>query len=82
MLGCTIITYFCLPETKGRSPAELDIMFEAGLPARKFKGTLTLRIETASSGYYKLNPRVKAMYATFQSTPLPARRNLFLSILR
>ncbi|KAK5044917.1 hypothetical protein LTR84_010289 [Exophiala bonariae] len=38
MVGCIIITYFCLPETKGRTPAELDEMFEAKLPARKFKG--------------------------------------------
>jgi len=26
------------PETKGRSPAELDYMFEHRLPARQFKG--------------------------------------------
>lgn len=41
MVGCIIITYFYLPETKGRSPAELDEMFEAKLPARKFKGYLS-----------------------------------------
>jgi hypothetical protein len=38
MVGCIIVTYFCLPETKGRTPAELDEMLEARLPARKFKG--------------------------------------------
>ncbi|KAH7121831.1 general substrate transporter [Dactylonectria estremocensis] len=38
MVGCIIVTYFYLPETKGRTPAELDEMFEARLPARKFKG--------------------------------------------
>jgi len=32
-----IVTYFHLPESKGRSPAELDEMFEARIPARKFK---------------------------------------------
>ena len=37
MLGCTIIIYFYLPETKGRSPAEIDEMFEARVPARKWK---------------------------------------------
>lgn len=37
MVGCIIVTYFCLPETKGRSAAELDEMFEAKIPARKFK---------------------------------------------
>lgn len=38
MLGCIIVTYFYLPETKGRAPAELDEMFNAGVPARQFKG--------------------------------------------
>ncbi|ENH69193.1 High-affinity glucose transporter RGT2 [Fusarium oxysporum f. sp. cubense race 1] len=37
MAGCIIITYLYLPETKGRTPAELDAMFEARVPARKFK---------------------------------------------
>jgi hypothetical protein len=36
MLGCIIVTYFCFPETKGRTPAELDEMFEARIPARQF----------------------------------------------
>ncbi|KAH8691541.1 general substrate transporter [Talaromyces proteolyticus] len=38
MLGCIIITYFCLPETKGRSPAELDEMFNARVSTRNFRG--------------------------------------------
>lgn len=33
----TVWCYFRLPETKGRTYEELDIMFEAGIPARKFK---------------------------------------------
>lgn len=37
---CIVITYFYLPETKGRSPAELDVMFAARIPARQFKGKL------------------------------------------
>ncbi|KAG5813399.1 hypothetical protein H9Q74_012721 [Fusarium xylarioides] len=37
MAGCMIITYLYLPETKGRTPAELDAMFEARVPARKSK---------------------------------------------
>lgn len=32
-----IITFFYFPEVKGRAPAELDEMFGAALPARKFK---------------------------------------------
>lgn len=35
---CIVVTFFCLPETKGRSPAELDAMFAAKIPARQFKG--------------------------------------------
>ncbi|EUC40390.1 hypothetical protein COCMIDRAFT_9724 [Bipolaris oryzae ATCC 44560] len=37
MLGCIVVTFFWFPETKGRTPAELDEMFEARIPARQFK---------------------------------------------
>ncbi|KAL2062343.1 hypothetical protein VTL71DRAFT_6609 [Oculimacula yallundae] len=37
MLIATITVFFFLPETKGRSAAELDEMFEAGVSAWKFK---------------------------------------------
>ncbi|KAH8716788.1 general substrate transporter [Phaeosphaeriaceae sp. PMI808] len=37
MFGCCFVTFFWFPETKGRTPAELDEMFEARVPARKFK---------------------------------------------
>ena len=33
----TIWSYFCLPETKGRTPEQLDYLFEMVTPARKFK---------------------------------------------
>jgi len=33
--------YFYMPETKGRTPAEIDEMFEAGISARKFSSTRT-----------------------------------------
>lgn len=33
--------YFCLPEMKGRNYAELQEMFQAGVPARKFKTYVT-----------------------------------------
>jgi SP family general alpha glucoside:H+ symporter-like MFS transporter len=32
-------SYFRLPEPKGRSYGELDILFEEKVPARKFKST-------------------------------------------
>ncbi len=35
-----MVTYFCLPETRGRSAAELDEMFEAKVPARRFKSEI------------------------------------------
>lgn len=38
-LICAIICFFTLPEPKGRSYAELDILFEMKVPARKFKST-------------------------------------------
>jgi SP family general alpha glucoside:H+ symporter-like MFS transporter len=38
-LICIIYIYFRLPEPKGRSYAELDMLFEMKVPARKFKTT-------------------------------------------
>ncbi|OJJ45236.1 hypothetical protein ASPZODRAFT_143882 [Penicilliopsis zonata CBS 506.65] len=38
-LLCFIWTYFRLPEPKGRTYAELDLLFEQKVPARKFKTT-------------------------------------------
>ncbi|KAK1753816.1 alpha-glucosides permease MPH3-like protein 3 [Echria macrotheca] len=35
-LAGVVITYFCVPEMKGRTPAEIDRMFELGLSAREF----------------------------------------------
>lgn len=36
---CLCWTYFRLPEPKGRTYAELDILFDRGISARKFKET-------------------------------------------
>ncbi|PQE09593.1 MFS alpha-glucoside transporter protein [Rutstroemia sp. NJR-2017a WRK4] len=36
---CIIYTYFRVPEPKGRSFAELDLLFEKGVSARKFAST-------------------------------------------
>ncbi|KAL1967138.1 hypothetical protein VTN77DRAFT_3429 [Rasamsonia byssochlamydoides] len=36
---CIIYTYFRVPEPKGRSFAELDLLFERGVSARKFAST-------------------------------------------
>lgn len=35
-LLCIVYTYFRLPETKGFTFAEIDRLFEQGVPARKF----------------------------------------------
>ena len=37
--GCLVWTYFRLPEPKGRTYGELDILFEQRVPARKFAET-------------------------------------------
>jgi MFS transporter, SP family, general alpha glucoside:H+ symporter len=39
-LLCFVWTYFRLPEPKGRTYAELDLLFERKVPARKFKETI------------------------------------------
>lgn len=36
---CTVYTYFRVPEPRGRSFAELDMLFEKGVSARKFEST-------------------------------------------
>ena len=36
---CLVLAYFFLPEMKGRSYREIDIMFKRKIPARKWKGT-------------------------------------------
>ena len=36
---CIVYTYFRVPEPRGRSFAELDLLFERGVPARKFAST-------------------------------------------
>lgn len=42
MATCAVVyTYFCVPETKGRSLEELDELFEKHVPARKFSSTET-----------------------------------------
>lgn len=41
MLLSVLIVFFFLPETKGRSAAEIDEMFEAGVPAREFSSKHT-----------------------------------------
>jgi SP family general alpha glucoside:H+ symporter-like MFS transporter len=37
---CAVWTYFRLPEPKGRTYGELDVLFESGVSARKFKTTV------------------------------------------
>lgn len=36
---CLIWCWFRIPESKGRTFEELDILFEKGMPSRNFKGT-------------------------------------------
>ncbi|KAK2597357.1 hypothetical protein QQS21_006054 [Conoideocrella luteorostrata] len=49
-LACAIWTYFRLPEPKGRTYAELDVLFENGVSARKFKTTTVDRFDRTDSG--------------------------------
>lgn len=38
-LFCLIVAYFYLPEMRGRSYREIDIMFKRKIPARKWRKT-------------------------------------------
>ncbi|KAL1595831.1 hypothetical protein SLS60_009521 [Paraconiothyrium brasiliense] len=42
---CLVWTFFRLPEPKGRTYGELDILFEQRVPARKFKETVVQEFE-------------------------------------
>jgi SP family general alpha glucoside:H+ symporter-like MFS transporter len=44
---CFVWTFFRLPEPKGRSYSELDILFEQKIPARRFKHTKVDPYQTA-----------------------------------
>ena len=55
MFVVTILTFFYLPETKGRSAAELDEMFEAGVPAREFKSESTHVSQVDRTNVFRLS---------------------------
>ena len=38
-LICLVLSYFYIPEMKGRSYREIDIMFNRKIPARQWKKT-------------------------------------------
>lgn len=43
-------SYFRLPEPKGRTYAELDVLFERGVSARKFASTVVDRLDAHVAG--------------------------------
>jgi SP family general alpha glucoside:H+ symporter-like MFS transporter len=47
---CIVWTYFRLPEPKGRTYAELDVLFQQGVSARKFKTTAVDPFNHSSGG--------------------------------
>ncbi|EQL02995.1 MRT, a raffinose family of oligosaccharides transporter [Ophiocordyceps sinensis CO18] len=61
---CAVWTYFRLPEPKGRSYGELDILFEERVSARKFKSTSVAmfdarHVDSSSEGEKVLEERVE-----------------------
>ncbi|KAH6646590.1 general substrate transporter [Truncatella angustata] len=44
---CLVWTFLRLPEPKGRTFAELDVLFESGVPARKFRTTAVAEVDPA-----------------------------------
>lgn len=47
---CAVWTYFRLPEPKGRTYGELDVLFENGVSARKFKTTSVDQFDRTGAG--------------------------------
>ncbi|KAH8721754.1 general substrate transporter [Ilyonectria robusta] len=60
-LCCAIWTYFRLPEPKGRTYAELDILFEERVPARKFKSTVVDRLDADVDYSYEKEKKAEAV---------------------
>lgn len=56
--GCLAWTYFRLPEPKGRTYGELDILFERRIPARKFKETVVEELHFADEDDYSSEKKV------------------------
>ncbi|KAH8695585.1 hypothetical protein BGW36DRAFT_398784 [Talaromyces proteolyticus] len=50
---CMVWTYFRLPEPKGRTYEELDLLFEEKISARKFKATV-MKIVKARAGFWMI----------------------------
>lgn len=48
-IACAVFTWFFIPETKDRTLEEIHEMFEARLPARKFKGYVCVGVESAAA---------------------------------
>ncbi|KAF2014718.1 sugar transporter [Aaosphaeria arxii CBS 175.79] len=49
---CLVWCWFRLPEPKGRTYGELDILFEQGVPARKFSSTVVDELKFSDSDSY------------------------------
>lgn len=51
---CILWTYFRVPEPKGRTYGELDVLFETHVPARRFRKTVVDQFEgDANHGQYR-----------------------------
>lgn len=48
---CAVWTYFRLPEPKGRTYGELDVLFENGISARKFSSTAVEEFDARTSRF-------------------------------
>ncbi|KAL2111187.1 hypothetical protein VUR80DRAFT_186 [Thermomyces stellatus] len=54
---CAVWIYFRLPEPKGRTYTELDILFERGVSARDFKRAVVGRLDALKGGNESLNEK-------------------------
>lgn len=66
---CLVWTYFRLPEPKGRTYGELDILFERSVSARKFKDTVVeeLHFSESSSEFEDEKKSVTAHIEAFET---------------
>ncbi|PNS19630.1 hypothetical protein CAC42_7474 [Sphaceloma murrayae] len=54
---CAVWTFFRLPEPKGRTYGELDVLFEQRVPARKFKSTVVDQFGSSSAESLSLDEK-------------------------
>lgn len=64
---CAVWTYFRLPEPKGRTYGELDVLFEHGVSARKFSSTIVHPMDAEKTSRMSVVQKVQSAAAEVEN---------------